>query len=87
MIPRSQLFVHILLITPWALQKRLYQILQKILYENILFQRLTEIELQIGPDDDGDDTSDDVTPVHGNGLIVSGNSGEDEADNNKESFI
>ena len=87
MIPRSQLFVHILLITPWALQKGYIKSCKKILYENILFQRLTEIELQIGPDDDGDDTSDDVTPVHGNGLIDSGNSGEDEADNNKESFI
>ena len=54
-----------------------------------LFQRLTEIELQIGPDDDDDDTSDDVTVggIHGNGLVDSGNSGEDEADNNKESFI
>ena len=54
-----------------------------------LFQRLTEIELQIGPDDDDDDTSDDVTVggIHGNGLVDSGNSGEDEADNNKESCI
>jgi hypothetical protein len=30
-----------------------------------------------------------LTPggLHGNGMIDSGNSGEDEADNNKESFI
>ena len=57
-------------------------------YLNLL-QRLTEIELQIGPDDDDDDTSDDVTVggIQGNGLADSGNSGEDEADNNKESFI
>ena len=59
----------------------------------IFFQRLTEIELQIGPDDDDDD-DDSSTPSPtggvgntGNGLLESGNSGEDEADNNKESFI
>ena len=56
-----------------------------------LFQRLTEIELQIGPDEDDDD-EDSSTPsagngTHGNGIIDSGNSGEEEADNNKESFI
>ena len=50
---------------------------------------MTEIELQIGPDDDDDDSSGHSGQIGGtgNGLIDSGNSGEEEADNNKESFI
>jgi len=54
-----------------------------------LFQRLNEIELQIGPEAEDEDESDtsnevDLQPCEGGNYSFSN---EEEADNNKESFI